>query len=621
MPLRDDILNPIPGDNPSGENLRYAPVYDKIKEARRQDDEGPMGDWQRERKVADWTTVIKLAGEALAVQSKDMQLAVWLTEALLHKENFPGLLSGLNLIQGLIDNFWDTMYPEVDDGDTEMRAAPLDWLGAHYLEVPIKRVSLTKSGLSLLDYNKAKKVGREADAQESYEKTEAFQAAVAAGELTMDDWDKAFNATSKEFYRTRVAEIDAILEKLDELQPITEEKFGEFNPSFSKLRSILEEVRHQANQFLNTKLEVDPDEPKEEGSEEAAEDAAADESEEVAAAEAVSYSSGAAAAPARAKAKPRGSLAAEPTDREDAIERVASAARFWRTEDPYSPAPYLMLRGMRWGEVRANSYIDPSTFEAPTSETRTNLKRLLSEGSYGEAIEIAEAAMATPAGRAWLDLQRYVVTALDNLGYSAVSEAIKAELAALLKSFPDLKTACLLDDTPCANNETLEWLKTFAEEPDASAAAAPPPMPMWQPSYDEPAADSETSEAGEKAPDPFDLAMEAATSGRQQEAFEILIREAAHQNSGRGRFQRRLQLAQVCLSTGAEAIAFPILQELASTIEKHKLEEWESPDMVAHAFALLYRCMTGEEIPEAEKKTLYAKICRLDPVQALAQAR
>jgi type VI secretion system protein ImpA len=176
-----------------------------------------------------------------------------------------------------------------------------------------------------------------------------------------------------------------------------------------------------------------------------------------------------------------------------------------------------------------------------------------------------------------------------------------------------------LDDTPCANNDTLEWLKTFAEE--ASEASAVAPMPMWQPSYDESAAESENGDAVEKAPDAFDMAMEAATSGRQQEAFEILIREAAHQNSGRGRFQRRLQLAQVCLSTGAESIAFPILQELATTIEKHRLEEWESPDMVAHAFALLYRCMTGSEINEAEKKTLYAKICRLDPVQALAQAR
>ena len=112
------------------------------------------------------------------------------------------------------------MYPELDEGDSEMRAAPLDWLGAHYLEVPIKRVPLTKSGLNFLDYHKAKKVGREADSQESYEKGEAFQAAVAAGELTLDDWDKAFNATSKEFYRTRIADIDGILQFLEDFQPV-----------------------------------------------------------------------------------------------------------------------------------------------------------------------------------------------------------------------------------------------------------------------------------------------------------------------------------------------------------------------------------------------------------------
>jgi len=89
MPLRDDILNPIPGANPSGESLRYAPVYDKIKEARRQDDEGPMGDWQRERKVADWALVLKLGTEAVATKSKDLQLAVWLTEASCTKKASP----------------------------------------------------------------------------------------------------------------------------------------------------------------------------------------------------------------------------------------------------------------------------------------------------------------------------------------------------------------------------------------------------------------------------------------------------------------------------------------------------------------------------------------------------
>ena len=70
-----------------------------------------------------------------------------------------------------------------------------------------------------------------------------------------------------------------------------------------------------------------------------------------------------------------------------------------------------------------------------------------------------------------------------------------------------------------------------------------------------------------------------------------------------------------------QTIAFPILQELASTISKHQLEDWESPDMVAHAFALLYRCMSNASATEEEKKTLYSKICRLDPLQALAHSR
>ena len=53
MPLREDILNPIPGEIRAAQDLRYDPVYDKIKEARREDDDLNQGAWQHERKVAD----------------------------------------------------------------------------------------------------------------------------------------------------------------------------------------------------------------------------------------------------------------------------------------------------------------------------------------------------------------------------------------------------------------------------------------------------------------------------------------------------------------------------------------------------------------------------------------
>ena len=60
MPLREDILQPIQGENPSGPNLCYSPLFDKIKEARRQEMSGPMGAWEHEVKTADYIQVIKL---------------------------------------------------------------------------------------------------------------------------------------------------------------------------------------------------------------------------------------------------------------------------------------------------------------------------------------------------------------------------------------------------------------------------------------------------------------------------------------------------------------------------------------------------------------------------------
>jgi type VI secretion system protein ImpA len=313
----------------------------------------------------------------------------------------------------------------------------------------------------------------------------------------------------------------------------------------------------------------------------------------------------------------RSVTSAEPVDREDAASRLAAVAAYWRGEDPYSPAPYLMLRGFRWGEVRGSNPPDANLFEAPPTEVRQNLKRMLGEGSFAEVIELAESTMAEPCGRAWFDLQRYTVTACDNLGYTAIAESIKAELKALVRDFPDLLTSSLLDDTPTANNETLAWIKEFAE-PEPAPVAAEPPSSWEMPPAMEASEAAGSGEPGEPAPpDAFQLAMDAARSGRTEEAVGILADEITHQPSGRGRFQRKLQLAQICLSTGQQVIAHSLLEELAEAIDRHQLEAWEAPDVVAHALSLLYACVERTELDPVQKAKLYARICRLDPVQAL----
>ena len=123
----DALLAPIEGENPSGESLRYAGTYDEIAEARRADDNLNQGAWQTELKYADYRKVIELAVPALTSRSKDLQIGAWLSEALMKQHSFAGLRDSLKLLTGLQENFWDTLYPEIDEGDMSGRANAVSW--------------------------------------------------------------------------------------------------------------------------------------------------------------------------------------------------------------------------------------------------------------------------------------------------------------------------------------------------------------------------------------------------------------------------------------------------------------------------------------------------------------
>jgi type VI secretion system protein ImpA len=594
MPLRDDLLNPIPGENPSGQSLRYAPVSDKIKEARREDDDAPQGLWQFERKTADYAVVIKLAGEALATKSKDLQVAAWLTEAILRTEGFQGLKAGLELMKGLIEDFWDTLYPELDDGDAEMRAAPLEWLGTR-MEPALRSVPLTSKGANWFKFKESRAVGYEA-AADTDAKVEARNAAIAEGKMSGEEWDGAVAATPKAFYAGMEETLDGILEVLESLSALGEEKFGDVAPSFGPMRTTVEEIRHTVHGLLQKKRDVEPDEGG---------GAAASEEEPASAEE-----------PA-APPKPRGGpIAAEPADQDDAFQRVTAVAAYLRRNDPSSPLPYLLLRGLRWGELRAaGTDVDANLLEAPPTGARQALKKAANDSDWQQVLELGESAMGLPCGRGWLDLQRYVFRAANELGYYQIASAIRAEVNGLLADYPGLRKAGLLDDTPAANPETQTWLDEIAPAPPAEAAYTPATM------EDATEASWAAPDGGPEIVDANEVAMQAARAGRPQEAIEILTREATAEKSGRGRFQRRLQLAQLCMAMGYERIAHPILEQLASEIDSRGLEGWEAAPAVAQPLALLYRCLEKLDTAPDLKQKVYDRICRLDPLQALACGR
>jgi len=620
MPLRNDLLNPISPDNPVGENLRYAPIYDKIKEARREDDDAPQGEWKRERKSADWALTVKLISEALATKTKDLQLAAWLAEAMLRREGISGLREVLELTRGFLENFWDGLYPELEDGDAEFRSAPLQWIGDK-LDVAVKQAPVTRGGYSCLQYRESRDVGTEEAASETYDKQKAREQKIKEGKLTAEKFDKDFAETPKAYYVALEQTIDGTIESLSQLSQLCDEKFGDVSPSFRALETALQDVRNQVHILLNVKREKEPDavEPEPEP-----EEAPAEEVQEPA----YEAPAAAAAAPAPAK-KAAAKVSAAPETWEDACRLAATAAKFMRQKDPYNAAPYMLLRGLRWGEIRGyDGAIDQTKLAAPPSDLRQNLKRLALEKNWAEVLETAETAMGMECGRGWLDLQRYVCRACYELGgyYEPIGSAVLSGVLTLLKDFPRLPDMTMMDDTPTANAETLAWIKQVTPPPPepiivtvpAEPAPAPEPEPEPEPVFQY-AAPSHNGDhdAAPPPPDAFDLAMQAARSGRASEGIEMLMREMMQEPSGRGRFQRKVQVAQLCLGTGKEAIALPILQEAVAEIERRKLEDWESREMVSPPLAMLYRCLAKNDAAPEERQRLYSWICRLDPLEAM----
>ena len=70
MIVVEELLQPISEDNPSDASRRYDPVYDDIKEARREDEDLKQGDWKTELKVADFPKVISLATNVLLKRTR-----------------------------------------------------------------------------------------------------------------------------------------------------------------------------------------------------------------------------------------------------------------------------------------------------------------------------------------------------------------------------------------------------------------------------------------------------------------------------------------------------------------------------------------------------------------------
>jgi len=134
LPSVAELLQPLNGGVSAGRDLRLditpQSVYFRLRDARsgaraeeRAADNDPTA---TEGGARQWLAVRELAEGALAQDTKDIEIAAWLTEGLVRSDGLPGLAAGAALLRGLVENFWDQgLFPTLDDDGVEGRLAPI----------------------------------------------------------------------------------------------------------------------------------------------------------------------------------------------------------------------------------------------------------------------------------------------------------------------------------------------------------------------------------------------------------------------------------------------------------------------------------------------------------------
>ena len=247
----DELTAPLGEANPAGPSLRGGPLYREIAEARREDDPTlPLGPWAYELKRADWAGVIQTSAEALAAESKDLQLCAWLQEAQIQHYGLSGVAPTTILIAELCERYWEHVYPRsedavpgqegIDDDTLEARANLFDWLNEKLLPtlrlVPLTALGGDRPELCWADWELAAR-NEQLRVNHSQEVRDSLEGP------SLNDCASALSATPTEFHLANHAAVTAGLDAIDRLQQVLDRLCGDDAPTLSTLRGLLDQMR------------------------------------------------------------------------------------------------------------------------------------------------------------------------------------------------------------------------------------------------------------------------------------------------------------------------------------------------------------------------------------------
>lgn len=117
------LLQEVSPEAPCGPDLEYDPAFVALEQEAVGKPEVQYGDTITPAVPPDWKVVRRMASE-LIERSRDLRLAQHLVRANLALSGIAGMADGIALIEGLLDQRWDSVHPQLDpddDNDPTMR--------------------------------------------------------------------------------------------------------------------------------------------------------------------------------------------------------------------------------------------------------------------------------------------------------------------------------------------------------------------------------------------------------------------------------------------------------------------------------------------------------------------
>jgi type VI secretion system protein ImpA len=330
------LLAPLDhGDGGAGEDLRadYSPSspYQRLRDARaaaRAEERARDADGDADAPVAEaWRDVARISAEALSSRSKDLEIASWLSEAVVRHHGLDGLAASAALIRGLCDGFWDSAFPLPDDEGLDGRSSPIGGLAGAGVDgtimQPLRRLPLFRradgSPLGLYQWDQAE----ETDGILNEERRQARRDAGVPELATLE----AEARLDRGFLAGVAASAVAALDEWRAMEEVTESRFGSESPSTRNVSVIVERIIEVTRRLL--------------GPEEASASPVID---------VVATGTVDGPAPAMAAAGGGGGGGALRT-REDALRELGRIADFFRATEPHSPLAYTLEEAVRRGRM------------------------------------------------------------------------------------------------------------------------------------------------------------------------------------------------------------------------------------------------------------------------------